>query len=94
MEWVAVAVVMSAAYVYAPILRVHAARRLRFSVPAVEQQLRELAAAQPAVELPEAIAAICEAESEDWAREQQRDRARALYAEHGDWGMVAQHLAV
>ena len=92
MEVLAAVIVMSAAYVYAPVLRVHAARRLHVSLPtgAVSPGAEPVVA--PPVELPAKVAKWCDQESEEWARAEQRERARQLYAEHGDWNVVMQHL--
>lgn len=93
MEVVAAAVVVSLAYVYAPILRVHAARRLRFVLPA-----NAVAPGSPAVvpptsaELPAGVEKWCRAESEEWAQNEMRERAKRLYAEHGDWDVVLNEL--
>lgn len=89
---VAVAFIVSAAYVYAPIARVHAARRLRVPVPAGVVTPTAAALAVPPVELPAGIGKLCDRESEPWAREYLRERARAFYAEHGDWNVVAAEL--
>ena len=92
MEVLAAVVVASAAYVYAPVLRVHAARRLHVSLPANTAAPGAGPVTAPPVELPDAVAEWCEQESEEWARAEQRERARQLYAEHGDWNVVMQHL--
>jgi hypothetical protein len=92
MEVVAAAVVVSLAYVYAPLLRVHAARRLRVELPAGSVAPGAEPLLVPAVELPPTVEAWCRAESEPWAQDEARARARVLYAEHGDWNVVLHHL--
>lgn len=92
MEVLAAVIVASAAYVYAPVLRVHAARRLHVALPSNAVAPGAEPVAPPPVELPDGVAKWCEQESEEWARAEQRERARQLYAEHGDWNVVMQHL--
>jgi hypothetical protein len=92
MELLAAAVVVSAAYVYAPLLRVHAARRLRVELPAGAVSPGADPVAAPPVELTPTVEAWCAAESEPWAQDEARARARVLYAEHGDWNVVLHHL--
>jgi hypothetical protein len=92
MEVFAAVVVASLAYVYAPIARVHAARRLRVSLPAGSVAPGADAVVPAPIELPDAIEAWCAAESEDWAQAEARANARALFAEHGDWNVVLQEL--
>ena len=85
--------IASAAYVYAPMLRLYAARRLRVSLPAgvVTPTAPEIPAAE-LVELPENVIAFCEQESEPFAREEAKEDAKRLYASHGDWSVVMQEL--
>jgi hypothetical protein len=87
----AAAFVVSAAYVYAPVLRVHAARRLRFSPAAVAAASIEQL--QPeALKLPDAVERLARAESEPWAADYIRQQAQRLYAESGDWNVVVGKL--
>lgn len=92
MEVLAAVIVASAAYVYAPILRLHAGRRLHVNLPANAVSPGSPEVVAPPVELPAGVVRWCEQESEEWARQEARDRARQLYAEHGDWNVVMQHL--
>jgi hypothetical protein len=93
MEIVLAAFIVSAAYVYAPLLRLHAARLLRVSLPAgaVSPTAPEVPV-QTLIELPAAVAAWCERESEQFARDEARGEAKRLYAETGDWNVVLQEL--
>lgn len=88
MEILAVSLVVSCAYVYAPILRIHAARALHMQMPegAVAPGAGAIATPQPP--LPKAIEQFCAAESEPWAQLQGRERARALYAQLHNWDAV------
>jgi hypothetical protein len=93
MQWIAVALVLAFAYVYAPLLRVHAARRFGLVLPVAERQAAAAALPSPAaIELPAAVVRRAAQESEPWAREETAERARALFAEHGDWNVVLQLL--
>lgn len=85
--------ITSAAYVYAPMLRLHAARRLRMGLPAgvVSPTAPEVPATE-LVELPEFVAEFCEQESEPFAREDAKADAKRLYAQSGDWSVVMQEL--
>ena len=92
MELIVAAFIASAAYVYAPLLRVHAARRLRVPMPAGAVSPGAESMAPPPVELHPAVAAWCDAWVDEWAREESRTRARDLFAKHGDWNVVLAEL--
>jgi len=93
MELIVAAFIVSVAYVYAPLFRLHAARLLRVSLPA--GTLSPTAPAVPITEqivLPHQVEAWCEQESEEFARNEARGMAKQLFAEHGDWNVVLQEL--
>lgn len=93
MELVVAAFIVSIAHVYAPLLRLHAARRLRIGMPA--GTLSPTAPAVPAtelIELPPQIERWCEQESEEFARDEAKETAKRLYAAHGDWNVVLGEL--
>lgn len=89
---VACALIVSAAYVYAPVARVHAARQLRVPLPAGAVAAAADPIAAPPVELPDSVKRLAALESEPWAQDFVRERARTLYAESGDWQQVVAEL--
>lgn len=92
MELIVAVLIASAAFVYAPLLRVHAARRLRVAMPAGAVAPGAEAVAPPPVELHAAVEKWCAGWTDDWARDESRARARDLFAKHGDWNVVLQEL--
>lgn len=88
MEWIAVSLIVSIAYVYAPLLRVHAAKRLHTPLPASAIAPGADPFVPPPIALPEGVEKWCSGWADEWAQNESRDRARALYAEHGDWEKV------
>ena len=88
MEWIVVSVVLATAYVYAPLLRVHAARRMRLPLPPGAVAPAADAVAVPAPEVPEAVRRWCEQWRDEWAREEALAEAQRLYAITGDWNEV------
>lgn len=94
MENVAVAIILSFAYVYAPVLRVHASRRFGVSLPAgaVASDSAPVVATPAPVELPLDVELWCSGWADPWAQQESRDYARKLFAESGDWTVVLQTL--
>ena len=94
MELIAVALIVSFAYVYAPVLRVHASRRFGVSLPAgaVAPDAAPIVVPPKPVELPPDVEQWCAGWYDPWAQQESRDRARKLFAESGDWTVVLQTL--
>lgn len=92
MEVFAAVVVASLAYVCAPLVRVHVARRLRLELPAGVAAPGSDPVLPLPIELSAEVAAWCAQESADWAQDEARATARQLYAVHGDWSTVLQEL--
>lgn len=80
--------VATAGYVYAPILRMHAGRTLHVPLPANSVAPGSPAVMPPPIELPAKVEALCNAESEGWAKAAARETARVLYAQSGNWDAV------
>lgn len=89
MELIAAACIVSVAYVYAPWLRTHTrlgpVRGLLGTPPT-------LLPGAGVVELPPEIEKWCDAWMDQFARDEAKETARALYAEYGNWDVVLQAL--
>jgi hypothetical protein len=87
-ELIGAAIVVSLAYVYAPVLRVHAARRTRVALPAGAAAPGADPVPAPPPELPAAVEKWCDAWMDQDTRDEARETARILFAEHGNWDVV------
>ena len=90
MDLILVALIVSGAYVYAPLLRLHASRRFGVSLPpGVLTPDAPAVPVQPKpVELPEKVEEWCQGWFDEWARAEAKQKARKLFAESGDWNVV------
>lgn len=97
MEWIAVSLIVSAAYVYAPLLRMHAARLFGVSLPAGVVTPEASALVVPPkpvklVELPEAVESWCSGWYDEATQNEQRNVARELYSQSSNWDSVLMDL--
>lgn len=93
MELLASVTVASLAYVYVARLRVARAEPTRICNPAKPEPVSSTSKpAPPAFVIPEQIIQIIEQESEPWAQDERKHEAQVLFAEHGNWRVVAHKM--